>query len=89
MTTSVPGETSIDPLRHRLLAFARLGDRSMVGHTALDRGIGVRIPVSQPLNYLAKPAFPPVFSKLDQASTGIRTPGSAERSPINTVTSLS
>ena len=25
----------------------KLGDRPMVGHAALDRGIGVRIPVSQ------------------------------------------
>ena len=29
------------------IAEIELGDRPMVGHTALDRGIGVRVPVSQ------------------------------------------
>src|SRR3989304_604561 len=53
-----PNDPFVDKLARPPLCWSRLfqmGSRPMVGHVALDHGIGVRVPASQPVGAACSP----------------------------------
>ena len=72
------GELGFQEFRAIMERSPLLGGRSMVGHAALDRGIGVRIPASQPL---PAPVGSPAVRARSRRCGGARQPQSRRSDP--------